>query len=206
MLDCWLDRPTDRPTFTELVEHLGNLLQASAQQDGKDYIPLTSGDQVGIIASSRPRGGLSMSPREDSTPVQLHYDNAPTPGYPLRVDGQGIFENISLRHSLVRDVEIERAMGLSAEEMKRLDPHSSLHGTSRTHLFSPILRCKSKESLASESSNQTSGYQSGYHSDDAEAPIYANEEMILKRDGMKRPLPKTAEKFTVDVRYSAPPV
>lgn len=32
MLDCWLDRPTDRPTFTELVEHLGNLLQASAQQ------------------------------------------------------------------------------------------------------------------------------------------------------------------------------
>ena len=32
MLDCWLDRPTDRPTFAELVEHLGNLLQASAQQ------------------------------------------------------------------------------------------------------------------------------------------------------------------------------
>lgn len=32
MLDCWLDRPTDRPTFAELVEHLGDLLQASAQQ------------------------------------------------------------------------------------------------------------------------------------------------------------------------------
>uniref|UniRef100_A0A8C1ZGG0 receptor protein-tyrosine kinase n=1 Tax=Cyprinus carpio TaxID=7962 RepID=A0A8C1ZGG0_CYPCA len=32
MLDCWLDRPKDRPTFTQLVEHLGNLLQASAQQ------------------------------------------------------------------------------------------------------------------------------------------------------------------------------
>lgn len=32
MLDCWMDRPTDRPTFAELVEHLGNLLQASAQQ------------------------------------------------------------------------------------------------------------------------------------------------------------------------------
>lgn len=36
MLDCWLDRPTDRPTFAELVEHLGNLLQASAQQVGPD--------------------------------------------------------------------------------------------------------------------------------------------------------------------------
>lgn len=34
MLDCWLDRPTDRPTFAELVAHLGNLLQASAQQVG----------------------------------------------------------------------------------------------------------------------------------------------------------------------------
>uniref|UniRef100_A0A673M618 receptor protein-tyrosine kinase n=1 Tax=Sinocyclocheilus rhinocerous TaxID=307959 RepID=A0A673M618_9TELE len=32
MLDCWLDRSKDRPTFTQLVEHLGNLLQASAQQ------------------------------------------------------------------------------------------------------------------------------------------------------------------------------
>lgn len=32
MLDCWLDHRTDRPTFAELVEHLGNLLQASAQQ------------------------------------------------------------------------------------------------------------------------------------------------------------------------------
>lgn len=32
MLDCWLDRPTDRPTFAELVEHLGNLLEASAHQ------------------------------------------------------------------------------------------------------------------------------------------------------------------------------
>ncbi|XP_041912895.1 vascular endothelial growth factor receptor 2 isoform X1 [Alosa sapidissima] len=205
MLDCWLDRPTDRPTFNGLVEHLGNLLQASAHQDGKDYIPLMSGDQEGIIASSHPRGPLGRSAR-DSTAVQLHYDNAPTLGYPLQGDGQAIFEEIPLGHSLVRDVEIERAMGLSAEEMKRLGHHSTLHGTSRTHLFSPILRCKSKESLESESSNQTSGYQSGYHSDDAEVPIYANEEMILKRDAMKRPLPKPAEKFSVDVRYSAPPV
>jgi len=69
------------------------------------------------------------------------------------------------------------------------------------------MRCKSKESLASESSNQTSGYQSGYHSDDAEAPIYANEEMILKRDNRKKPpLPKRNDKFGAEVRYSAPPV
>ncbi|KAM6427382.1 vascular endothelial growth factor receptor kdr-like isoform 2-T2 [Liasis olivaceus] len=40
MLDCWHSVPTERPTFTNLVERLGDLLQANVQQDGKDYIPL----------------------------------------------------------------------------------------------------------------------------------------------------------------------
>lgn len=42
MLACWETRPADRPSFTELVETLGDLLQARVQQDGKDYIPLES--------------------------------------------------------------------------------------------------------------------------------------------------------------------
>ncbi|KAF4075767.1 hypothetical protein AMELA_G00222560 [Ameiurus melas] len=40
MLVCWERNPSDRPTFTELVGTLGDLLQARVQQDGKDYIPL----------------------------------------------------------------------------------------------------------------------------------------------------------------------
>lgn len=32
MLDCWQGEPQGRPTFTELVERLGDLLQASVQQ------------------------------------------------------------------------------------------------------------------------------------------------------------------------------
>lgn len=40
MLACWEAVPSDRPTFTNLVETLGDLLQAKVQQDGKDYIPL----------------------------------------------------------------------------------------------------------------------------------------------------------------------
>ncbi|XP_006794621.1 vascular endothelial growth factor receptor 1 isoform X1 [Neolamprologus brichardi] len=42
MLACWEANPADRPTFTNLVETMGELLQARVQQDGKDYIPLGS--------------------------------------------------------------------------------------------------------------------------------------------------------------------
>lgn len=112
------------------------------------------------------------------------------------------FEDIPLEHTAVMNGHMDRGVGLSREQMKALDRQ-----VQRTPNFSPLLRCKSKESLASESSNQTSGYQSGYHSDDAEAPIYANEEMILKRDFQKKPpLPRRDDKFLTDVRYSAPPV
>uniref|UniRef100_I3K9I3 receptor protein-tyrosine kinase n=1 Tax=Oreochromis niloticus TaxID=8128 RepID=I3K9I3_ORENI len=42
MLACWEANAADRPTFTNLVETMGELLQARVQQDGKDYIPLGS--------------------------------------------------------------------------------------------------------------------------------------------------------------------
>ncbi|XP_039718622.1 vascular endothelial growth factor receptor 1 isoform X1 [Pteropus medius] len=42
MLDCWHRDPKERPRFVDLVEELGDLLQANVQQDGKDYIPLSA--------------------------------------------------------------------------------------------------------------------------------------------------------------------
>ncbi|XP_037655805.1 vascular endothelial growth factor receptor 1 isoform X1 [Choloepus didactylus] len=42
MLDCWHKDPKERPRFSELVEKLGDLLQANVQKDGKDYIPLNA--------------------------------------------------------------------------------------------------------------------------------------------------------------------
>ncbi|XP_029905824.1 vascular endothelial growth factor receptor 2 isoform X2 [Myripristis murdjan] len=208
MLDCWLDCPTDRPTFTELVEHLGNLLQASAQQDGKDYIPLTAGEVQGPPVSPDPLSPYIRPQSQEILEAQLHYDNAPTLGLsqqgercsrPLSVK---TFDDIPVEHNSVMEGHIDSGMGLTAEEMKGLD-----HQLPRTPNFSQLLRCKSKESLASESSNQTSGYQSGYHSDDTDTPIYANEEVIMKHKMLKKPpLPKTADKFSLEVRYSTPPV
>ncbi|XP_075418919.1 vascular endothelial growth factor receptor 1 isoform X1 [Tenrec ecaudatus] len=42
MLDCWHKDPKARPRFAELVGKLGDLLQANVQQEGKDYIPLST--------------------------------------------------------------------------------------------------------------------------------------------------------------------
>uniref|UniRef100_A0A8C1Z5P2 receptor protein-tyrosine kinase n=1 Tax=Cyprinus carpio TaxID=7962 RepID=A0A8C1Z5P2_CYPCA len=42
MMACWENNSEDRPTFSALVELLGDLLQTCVQQDGKDYIPLNT--------------------------------------------------------------------------------------------------------------------------------------------------------------------
>ncbi|CAL8306994.1 unnamed protein product [Lota lota] len=205
MLDCWLNCPTDRPTFSELVEHLGNLLQASAQQDGKDYIPLTADEVQGCPVTSDPRGPQATPLNGERLEPQLHYDNAPQIrsqqsdrcSRPLSVK---TFDDIPVEHNSVMLGCPVR--GFSPDEIKSLD-----HQLPRTPNLSHLLRCKSKESVASEASNQTSGYQSGYHSDDTDTPIYANEDVIMKHSMLKKPpLPSKADKFNVDVRYSTPPV
>uniref|UniRef100_A0A673MBU5 receptor protein-tyrosine kinase n=1 Tax=Sinocyclocheilus rhinocerous TaxID=307959 RepID=A0A673MBU5_9TELE len=182
MLDCWLDRSKDRPTFTQLVEHLGNLLQASAQQ-----VRLDSKYMFSVLFFFLLKITKQKTADLDSCIPEVFI----------------MIKTVHFKCSFfVQNGHMDCGVGLSHEQMKALDRQ-----VQRPLNFSPLLRCKSKESLASESSNQTSGYQSGYHSDDAEAPIYANEEMILKRDiRMKPPLPKRNDKFGAEVRYSAPPV
>ncbi|XP_028259922.1 vascular endothelial growth factor receptor 2 isoform X2 [Parambassis ranga] len=208
MLDCWLDRPTDRPTFAELVEHLGNLLQASAQQDGKDYIPLTVGEAEGCPVVPDPRRPYSRPQSGEILEAQLHYDHPSSLGLSQQSERCGrplsvkTFEDIPVARSSVMEGHIDSGMDFSPEEVKGLNQQLPA-----TPNFSQLLRCKSKESLASESSNQTSGYQSGYHSDDTDTPIYANEEVIMKHNMLKKPpLPKTPEKFNMEIRYSTPPV
>uniref|UniRef100_A0A671RUU4 receptor protein-tyrosine kinase n=1 Tax=Sinocyclocheilus anshuiensis TaxID=1608454 RepID=A0A671RUU4_9TELE len=42
MMACWENNPEDRPSFSALVEILGDLLQTCVQQNGKDYVPLNT--------------------------------------------------------------------------------------------------------------------------------------------------------------------
>ncbi|XP_017284342.1 vascular endothelial growth factor receptor 2 isoform X2 [Kryptolebias marmoratus] len=198
MLDCWMACPTDRPTFAELVEHLGNLLQASAQQDGKDYIPLTAVEAEGCSVSADPSGPYSQPQSREI--LETHYDSPLSLGLSQQSErcnqplSLKTFEDIPVAHSSVMEGHTDSGMGLNQQ-------------LPTTPNFSQLLRSKSKESVASESSNQTSGYQSGYHSDDTDTPIYANEEAIMKHNMLKKPpLPKTPEKFNTEIRYSTPPV
>uniref|UniRef100_A0A8C9SMI2 receptor protein-tyrosine kinase n=1 Tax=Scleropages formosus TaxID=113540 RepID=A0A8C9SMI2_SCLFO len=168
MLECWLDRPKDRPTFTELVQHLGDLLQARAKQVWSQ--PEAAGPchyhcTVGVFSLQSDRCGSTF----EDVPLE---------------------KRVVMAHGILNNV-IDYDCSISSPPRLR---HSAL------------LRCKSKESLASESSNPTSGYQSGYHSDDADIPVYANDEVVLKRDlQLKAPL-SGCSMFTSEVRYSAPPV
>ncbi|KAI1891235.1 hypothetical protein AGOR_G00141690 [Albula goreensis] len=60
MLSCWRTNPVERPTFTELVGTLGDLLQQRVQQEGKDYIPLNnflpSDEKVTELSGLQPSG------------------------------------------------------------------------------------------------------------------------------------------------------
>ncbi|XP_015201463.1 vascular endothelial growth factor receptor 2 isoform X1 [Lepisosteus oculatus] len=208
MLDCWLDNPKDRPTFTELVEHLGNLLQANAQQDGKDYIPLTSVHTEEDFGISLPRSPVSCTAEEDSSDPVFHYDNAPGFRYTQQCNRRSrpvsvkTFEDVPVEKNPVSDSQTDSGMILPSEELKSLAPQPT-----QSSPFSPMVHCKSKESVASETSNQTSGYQSGYHSDDTDTPLYMKEETeLFQKQEDPHICCGSPGKYSPIVRYSAPPV
>ncbi|XP_018431202.1 PREDICTED: vascular endothelial growth factor receptor 2 [Nanorana parkeri] len=189
MLDCWHGDPLQRPTFTELVEHLGNVLQANVQLDGKDYVPLTVTLNIEEDSGlSMPTSPVSCMEEEEMCDSKFHYDNAAGIRFlcsdslrnsrPVSVK---TFEDIPVESSVrvaPDDNQTDSGMILASEELRKLE-----NTQQETQLFSILMPSKSKESVTSGSSNQTSDYQSGYHSDDTEPAHDTNEKtQLLKRE------------------------
>ncbi|XP_078404089.1 vascular endothelial growth factor receptor 2 [Cetorhinus maximus] len=206
MLDCWHGDYKARPVFSELVEHLGNLLQANAQQDGKDYIPLnmslTIEDDSGL---SLPTSPASCTEEQEGCDPKFHYDNTAGIRYlngskkRSRPESVRTFDEVPVEQTTIivqEDNQTDSGMILSSEELQTLGTRQS-----QSLAFSALTPSKSKESVTSDASNQTSGYQSGYHSDDTDTAPYANEEAKTKENYCTLPAD-----YNLVIRYSAPPV
>ncbi|OXB54678.1 hypothetical protein ASZ78_001705 [Callipepla squamata] len=71
--------------------------------------------------------------------------------------------------------QTDSGMVLASEELKTLEERDKQVKIP----FSTLVPSKSNESVMSEASNQTSGYQSGYHSDDMDTMVCSSEETEL---------------------------
>ncbi|XP_020384459.1 vascular endothelial growth factor receptor 2 isoform X1 [Rhincodon typus] len=206
MLDCWHGDYKARPVFSELVEHLGNLLQANAQQDGKDYIPLNM--SLTIEDDSRlslPTSPASCMEEQEGCDPKFHYDNTAGIRYlngskmRNRPESVKTFDEIPVEQTTVvvqEDNQTDSGMILASEELQTLETRQS-----QSLAFSALIPSKSKESVSSDGSNQTSGYQSGYHSDDTDTVPYPNEEAKTKDNYCTFPTD-----YNLVIRYSTPPV
>ncbi|CAM5108796.1 unnamed protein product [Eretmochelys imbricata] len=217
MLDCWHGEPKQRPTFSELVEHLGNLLQANVRQDGKDYIVLPLMVSLNMDEDSGlslPTSPVSCMAEEEACDPKFHYDN--TAGIsPYRQGSKRksrpvsvkTFEDVPLVPAVKvvqDDNQTDSGMVLASEELKTLEDRAQ----QVTVPFSMLVPSKSNESVMSEASNQTSGYQSGYHSDDMDTTVYSSEETELLSTREDTPQTCCTQTLTYDtaVPLSSPTV
>nr|XP_028570379.1 vascular endothelial growth factor receptor kdr-like isoform X1 [Podarcis muralis] len=199
MLDCWHGVPTERPTFSELVERLGDLLQANVQQDGKDYIPLNitlcpDGDskpKISILEENVKKGFHRWSTLE----AYINPKNRP-----LSVK---TFDEVSVKKEkrLHEECESDSGMVLTLDEMKsrkRLEIRSWPYGIMA--LARKAIN-KSKESVFSENEREAVKYLSATQVNDA-----VQEQYVLLPVDPTLECHSPPPDYNSVIQYSAPPV
>ncbi|KAM3612979.1 uncharacterized protein V6R79_018245 [Siganus canaliculatus] len=150
MLDCWQGEPLERPTFTELVERLGDLLQASVQQEGKHYIPINTAllAKVGETATTGP------SEETPTRPVS-HRDSGSTWNIKIRPASVKTFDEVTMGDGTNENHEggqSDSGMGLSSDNMQTLKRLESLAGRPLSIIALAMKAVsKSKESVLADS-------------------------------------------------------
>ncbi|KAJ8413190.1 hypothetical protein AAFF_G00091860 [Aldrovandia affinis] len=109
MLSCWKTKPLERPTFTDLVGTLGDLLQQRVQQDGKDYIPVNTTEDGCALTEmdSSPPSGLGCHSIES-----LRSSSSQTSA------GLTTFEELPVADPLSGDYQTDSGMVLPSDELQ----------------------------------------------------------------------------------------
>ncbi|KAJ8351229.1 hypothetical protein SKAU_G00227050 [Synaphobranchus kaupii] len=148
MLDCWQGEATERPTFTELVERLGDLLQASVQQEGKHYIPINTA----LLTKEGKPSGTSIAEESADTPAS-HRDLGSGCNIKIRPASIKTFDEVTMESDTNESQEggqSDSGMGLSSDDMKALKRLESLARPLSIMALAMKAVSKSKESVLLE--------------------------------------------------------
>ncbi|KAM6999689.1 vascular endothelial growth factor receptor kdr-like [Tautogolabrus adspersus] len=196
MLDCWQGEPQERPTFTELVERLGDLLQASVQQEGKHYIPINT-------ALLSKVGDPSTTGTSEETPTRpvSHRDSGNTWNIKIRPSSVKTFDEVTMEHGTNESQEgghSDSGMGLSSDNMKTLKRLESLAGRPLSIMALAMKAVsKSKESVLSDTDKEK--YSSTIPNLD-----FSLDDSVLDDSALECHSPPPDYNYVV--RYSTPPV
>ncbi|XP_053574623.1 vascular endothelial growth factor receptor 3 [Bombina bombina] len=138
MLSCWHGDPKERPTFTDLVEILGDLLQENVQQEGKDYIPLNDSQSSEELELSQGPICLQHNSDEEECDMRLHCHNLAVRYYncvsfpgcftggnqircPSRLKTFEEFPMTQMAYKGHPDSQTDSGMVLASEELERIE-------------------------------------------------------------------------------------
>lgn len=145
MLDCWHGEPLKRPSFTELVGRLGDLLQASVQQEGKHYIPI----DTALLGSAGDPSRTVSTDDKLTRPLSLGDSNS-TWNIKIRPASVKTFDEVTMdgRNQNHGSGQSDSGMGLSTDNMKTLKRLESLAGRPLSIIaLAKKAMSKSKESV-----------------------------------------------------------
>ncbi|XP_054433096.1 vascular endothelial growth factor receptor 1 [Pteronotus mesoamericanus] len=206
MLDCWHRNPRERPRFAELVEKLGDLLQANVQQDGKDYIPLNA-----ILTGNS--GFTYTTPafpedffKEDSSAQRFNSGSSGNVRYVnafnfISLERIKTFDELSPKViSMLDDYQVDSSTLLASPLLKHFPlteskPKASLKTDMR-------VTSKSKESGLSDLSRPTASHAACGHVNKGTCRFASDDSELDKKVSCCSPPPD----YNSVVLYSSPPV
>ncbi|XP_044310047.1 vascular endothelial growth factor receptor 3 isoform X1 [Varanus komodoensis] len=154
MLSCWYGDPKERPTFSDLVEILGDLLQENVQHEGKDYIPLNDSQSSEDDGFSQVASSIQQNSDEEEFDMRIHCHNIAaryyncvsfpgclTGGNQIRCPSRiKTFEEFPMTQTMYKahlDNQTDSGMVLASEEFERIENRHRKEGAFSSKGSSP---------------------------------------------------------------------